>query len=155
MGKEIKSNFKKSISERDLEEERKIEILKSDFSCAICLSITESPCMPPCGHLFCEICLMEWISLNSEPVCPKCRNPFGTGSITYINNGYSSKNKNCLNLRKKILKPGFSCQNMKFGNLIITKIESKKPSIMSISITTVLSLILMLSAEWLTSKLMN
>jgi hypothetical protein len=149
----VKSVVKKKSKERDSEEERKLEILKSDISCAICLSITEKPCMPPCGHLFCDSCLTEWMSLNSEPNCPKCRNPFGFGAITHINNGFSSKIKN--NIRKKILKPGFSCQNMKYANLLISKTEHRKPSFMSIFITTILCLLLMISAEWLTSKLMR
>lgn len=133
-------------------EEREIEVIKSTFSCSICLSITEDPCMPPCGHLFCNSCLMKWIQTNNEPACPNCRSLFGVQSILRINNGKAHSNSTFFNVQKKILKPGFSSQNMKFGNLLVCKVENRKPSLFCIGITTAFSLILMIFAEVLTTN---
>lgn len=133
------------------EEEREFEAIKSNFSCAICLSITEDPCMTPCGHLFCSICLMEWIKSNSDPICPKCRNPFSHDSIVHISNGYSSRYQKSITIKRKILKPGISPQNMRFGNLIIYQEESRKPTIKSIAVIAVFSLLVILMVEKMVS----
>ena len=127
-----------------LEEAKDFEAIKSNFSCAICLSITMEPCMPPCGHLFCSICLLQWIKSNSEPACPKCRVSFSFDSIVHISNGYSTKLKRTMSNKRKILKPGILSQNMKFGNLIIYREESLKPSLRYIALTTILRLSFMI-----------
>lgn len=130
------SNIK---AEMDNEEKRAIESIKENFSCAICLSLTEEPCMPPCGHLFCSFCLMQWIQSLDEANCPKCRRGFKTEAIVQISNGFSAKQKmHDLNARKKILKPGFISQSMRFGNIIVYQEESQKPTFKSILLSTVL-----------------
>lgn len=128
-------------------QEKDFETIKSNFSCAICLSITEEPCMTPCGHLFCYDCLMQWINLNHNSICPKCRNEFTQDSIVHIANGYSTKHKKNIKYKKKILKPSIAPQNMVYGNLIIYQEEPQKPTIRSIFITTVFVLIIMFLIE--------
>lgn len=128
----------------NFEEVKDFEAIKSNFSCAICLSITTEPCMPPCGHLFCSVCLLQWIKSNPEPLCPKCRSPFSFDSIAHISNGYSTKLKKDMIYKRKILKPGILSQNMKFGNLIIYQEESQKPSLRYITLTTILCLFFMI-----------
>lgn len=153
MNKKSKGNLSKLRAELNSSEERNIEVIKSNFSCAICLSITEDPCMTPCGHLFCSACLMSWIEAHPEPACPNCRNLFDANSVVHISNSFSSRNKNiCKDQKKKILKPGFSCQNMKYGNLLICKIDNNKPSLKSIGITCFLGMLLMICAEAVTSN---
>lgn len=124
----------------DSDEERTIELIKTNFSCAICLYLTEEPCMTPCGHLFCSECLMQWIHSIEDTVCPKCRRMFRIDSLVNISNGCSTKQKKYnFNANKKILRPGFSAQNMKFGGIIIYQEESKKPELKStIAITFII-----------------
>merc|ERR1711943_17559 len=45
-------------------------ILADEFSCAICLHIVDNAVQTPCGHIFCDECLV----LSIE-VCPTCRTP--------------------------------------------------------------------------------
>eukprot|EP00929_Paragymnodinium_shiwhaense_P014951 TRINITY_DN122955_c0_g1_i1.p1 TRINITY_DN122955_c0_g1~~TRINITY_DN122955_c0_g1_i1.p1 ORF type:complete len:413 (-),score=58.60 TRINITY_DN122955_c0_g1_i1:235-1398(-) len=47
-------------------------ILADEFSCAICLHIVDAPVQTPCGHVFCNDCLVQSIE-----VCPTCRTPLG------------------------------------------------------------------------------
>lgn len=151
MQKKEKSPPLNSKLDLSSDEQKVIESIKSNFSCAICLSITIEPCMTPCGHLFCSSCLSEWIHSNPEPGCPTCRRLFGVNSIVYLN-GSSSKYSNFLNFGKKILKPGFSSQNMRYGNILICNVESKKPSLRSIGFTMIFSLLLMIFAEVITTN---
>ncbi len=137
---ESEAGFKQVPNSEDVKE---FEAIKSNFSCAICLSITTEPCTPPCGHLFCSQCLLQWIKSNPDPACPKCRAPFSFESISHISNGYSAKPKKSSSSKRKILKPGILSQNMKFGNLIIYNEESQKPSLRYIALTTILCLFCM------------
>ncbi|ELA42897.1 uncharacterized protein VICG_00212, partial [Vittaforma corneae ATCC 50505] len=120
------------------EEDKDFEAIRSNFSCAICLSIALEPCMPPCGHLFCSPCLLQWIKSNPDSACPKCRIPFTPESIAHISNGYSAKLKKNASDKRRILRPGISPQNMRFGNLVIYHEESQKPSLRYIAFTTML-----------------
>lgn len=123
--------------ELDSDEERTIEMIKANFSCAICISLTEEPCMTPCGHLFCSECLMQWVHSSEETVCPKCRRMFRIDNIVNVSNGCSIKQRKYnFSTKKKILRPGFSAQNMKFGGIIIYQQESKKPAFRSIMAIT-------------------
>lgn len=124
-------------SELDSDEERTIERIKTNFSCAICISLTEEPCMTPCGHLFCSECLMQWVHSTEETICPKCRRMFRVDNVVSISNGCSTKQRKYnFSTKKKILRPGFSAQNMKFGGIIIYQEESKKPAFKSIMAIT-------------------
>lgn len=127
-------------AELDSDEERAIEMIKTNFSCAICLSLTEEPCMTPCGHLFCFECLMRWVHSTEDTVCPKCRRMFRIDNVVNISNGCSTRQRKCnFNTKKKILRPGFSAQNMKFGGIIVYQEESKKPEFKGIiAITTII-----------------
>jgi len=137
----------------NIEEVKDFEAIKSNFSCAICLSITTDPCMPPCGHLFCTQCLLQWVKSNPEPACPKCRTVFRLDSIVHITNGYSTKFKSSVNTKRKILKPGISPQNMIFGNLIIYHEETLKPSLRFIGLTALTFLLAMLAIDHILSSL--
>lgn len=137
-----KENSKTSSFEWNLEEKRAIESIMENFSCAICLSLTEKPCMPPCGHLFCAECLIKWIESLDEAVCPKCRRSFRIEDIVEISNGYSGKHTNYkLTNRRKILKPGLTSHSMRFGNIIVCQEESKKPTFKSIILATLLCIL--------------
>lgn len=130
--------------EIDPNERRTIESIKENFSCAICLSLTEEPCMPPCGHLFCSSCLIQWIQSLDDAKCPKCRKIFKTEDIVQISNGFSVRQKIIgSNIRRKILKPGFISQSMRFGDIIVYHEESKNPTFKSILLSTALFIIIL------------
>jgi len=45
--------------------------------CSICQGQLDGPISLPCGHLFCEECVSEW--LDREPTCPLCRSQVTPG----------------------------------------------------------------------------
>lgn len=47
--------------------------LKEDLTCIICLNIFNNPCSLPCGHCFCQTCIMEQIRYKAK--CPMCKTP--------------------------------------------------------------------------------
>lgn len=48
---------------------------KDDGECGICFKqLTYLAHKPGCGHLFCEDCLKDWLTLHcTKPTCPLCR----------------------------------------------------------------------------------
>jgi len=42
-------------------------------TCSICFDAFTSPVVLPCGHSFCEHCIMQW--LFRDATCPVCRQP--------------------------------------------------------------------------------
>lgn len=42
-------------------------------TCRICEQICKEPYMPPCGHLVCSSCWMQWLKKSQS--CPVCRKP--------------------------------------------------------------------------------
>lgn len=45
----------------------------SSIKCSLCLENCTCPTVPPCGHLYCWSCIIEWVSEKGN--CPLCRNP--------------------------------------------------------------------------------
>ena len=41
--------------------------------CVVCLDIFSAPVLTPCGHRFCEACILTAINIKKE--CPTCRAP--------------------------------------------------------------------------------
>lgn len=46
------------------------------FICSICFDIYEEPCTLPCGHTFCNKCLVELRGGGTQARCPNCRAGF-------------------------------------------------------------------------------
>ncbi|CAE8605611.1 unnamed protein product, partial [Polarella glacialis] len=44
-----------------------------EVECGICLQEMRFPCITPCAHIFCAVCIER--SLVSKPECPQCRAP--------------------------------------------------------------------------------
>lgn len=46
-----------------------------DYTCAFCLNLLFEPCVAPCGHSFCKVCLLRCLSLGTpcSRRCPLCR----------------------------------------------------------------------------------
>ena len=45
----------------------------SSIKCSLCFENCTCPTVPPCGHLYCWSCIIEWVSEKGN--CPLCRNP--------------------------------------------------------------------------------
>ncbi|XP_072452940.1 RING finger protein 112-like isoform X1 [Notamacropus eugenii] len=56
---------------------RKLDLLKSDLTCSICLELLQSPVSLECGHNFCAQCITcHWdsgVPSSQPPCCPECR----------------------------------------------------------------------------------
>lgn len=49
-----------------------LNTIEENICCIICLGIFEKPVQGPCGHVFCQACIMKWI-LPDKLTCPMCR----------------------------------------------------------------------------------
>ncbi|WEW59099.1 hypothetical protein PRK78_004568 [Emydomyces testavorans] len=47
------------------------QAVKTELDCQICLGLMVDPCTTPCGHSFCQLCLVR--ILNHSDLCPICR----------------------------------------------------------------------------------
>lgn len=48
---------------------------KVPFECNICYEMCREPVVTTCGHLFCWMCIYQWIHMNrSTLICPTCKN---------------------------------------------------------------------------------
>lgn len=123
----------------DSEDERFRKEIIETYYCSICLLPPQQSCVCPCGHIFCQPCLMKWLYSLSDANCPKCRSYFKVEEILNLRNGYFTKaNQFDTPPKIKILRPGFSAQSIKHSNLIIYQVDNKKPAFKSIAITTAL-----------------
>jgi SNF2 family DNA or RNA helicase len=54
---------------------RLIDILRENAleDCAICLDTMTKPVVTPCGHFFCEACILGVIKVQNNSPCPMCR----------------------------------------------------------------------------------
>ncbi|XP_066269033.1 tripartite motif-containing protein 3-like [Branchiostoma lanceolatum] len=62
---------------------------KEDLTCSICLDLFTAPKTLPCGHTFCQDCLLEHAAVQVPSVCPLCRFAIKTppGGIPNLPNG--------------------------------------------------------------------
>lgn len=74
------------------------------YVCAICTSVPRSPVDTPCGHLFCQQCLAEWVAKRQEeqqPVtCPTCRQALSSAAklaiVNFIANAIQQQLVTCI-----------------------------------------------------------
>lgn len=48
-------------------------VTSETLRCSLCLENCTGPTTPPCGHLFCWKCILDWV--NDKMQCPVCRSP--------------------------------------------------------------------------------
>ncbi|TFY66078.1 hypothetical protein EVG20_g5019 [Dentipellis fragilis] len=53
----------------------------SRMSCAICLEPYSTPIALPCGHVFCQGCIISTIHLSRDRSCATCRRPFPVAAL--------------------------------------------------------------------------
>ena len=66
---------------------------KSLFECTICLGFPTDPVATSCGHVFCWICIKNWLGKGKSVYeCPVCKNGIDPEKIIslYSNNTTSS-----------------------------------------------------------------
>ncbi|XP_068635613.1 uncharacterized protein [Aristolochia californica] len=69
----------------ETEEEAKQENAVANFECNICLDMAKEPVVTSCGHLFCWLCLYQWLHLHSDhKECPVCKGEVTESNITPI-----------------------------------------------------------------------
>lgn len=55
------------------------EAISEHLYCSICQDVFENPHTCPCGHVFCENCILGW--LKNQRNCPECRNHVTPNSL--------------------------------------------------------------------------
>jgi len=73
-----------------------------DLQCAICLDVIRDCVETPCGHLFCEACIKDFLFQRSkdEQVCPMDQIPIDINRLTAV-----------ISNRRKILSSKVMCQH--------------------------------------------
>lgn len=47
---------------------RFVALIDEDFHCVICTMVLEHPVQSPCEHIFCNDCIVKWLSIKET--CP-------------------------------------------------------------------------------------
>lgn len=66
---------------------------KNIFECVICLGTPNDPVATSCGHVFCWMCLKNWLANKSLLQCPICKNGINPDKIILLYSSNSSGNR--------------------------------------------------------------
>jgi E3 ubiquitin-protein ligase RNF5 len=66
---------------------------KNVFECVICLGVPNDPVATTCGHVYCWLCLKNWLSNKTVLQCPVCKNGIDPNKIISLFSGNSSGQK--------------------------------------------------------------
>lgn len=58
------------------------KVANNKLQCCVCKELASIPCASRCGHICCQNCWVEWLSIKS--ICPMCREEVKKESITKI-----------------------------------------------------------------------
>lgn len=115
-------------NEIDIQKE-KIKNLKdritelSNKTCSICLDFYKNPIILECTHVYCGVCLINWLKVNNK--CPTCRKLISPSKIISINNDKKNNEEITDNIKSKedtFIDIILSKTNGKF--LVFSKLES-------------------------------
>lgn len=52
------------------------------FECSICMEVAREPVVTRCGHMYCWVCIREWLGQNrSTLTCPVCKAGISTETL--------------------------------------------------------------------------
>ncbi|XP_033145587.1 uncharacterized protein LOC103863008 isoform X2 [Brassica rapa] len=54
------------------------------FDCNICLDVSKEPVLTCCGHLYCWLCLFQWLNISEAKECPVCKGEVTSKTVTLI-----------------------------------------------------------------------
>nr|XP_054769140.1 peroxisome assembly protein 10-B-like [Lytechinus pictus]XP_054769141.1 peroxisome assembly protein 10-B-like [Lytechinus pictus] len=60
------------------------QVVDPRWRCSLCLERRKNTTCPPCGHLYCWQCIMEWC--RTKPECPICRDGFHASRLVRLQN---------------------------------------------------------------------
>jgi len=79
------------------DENRFVHSIDEEFRCSICRDIVEDPIATQCEHIFCNICINEWIQKDTS--CPVDRKPLNRSQLCepsrFFRNFYSKLELKC------------------------------------------------------------
>lgn len=64
------------------------QLAAAPTECVVCQDELRSPLRLPCGHMFCEECISEW--LERQATCPTCRAATRSAGLRLANDGSTS-----------------------------------------------------------------
>ena len=81
----VKREAEQEMDDEDKENAKKLaeqlrDLIKGGMSdeCSICLSDMDHPVITPCAHVYCRLCIVQYIDSGNPPgqaACPLCRGP--------------------------------------------------------------------------------
>lgn len=76
--------FKNQRVQKNEEEHTNNSVSESNNKCPLCLEPKRNTSLTFCGHLFCWICIHEWLQTNN--FCPMCRKTLNPRQIVPLQN---------------------------------------------------------------------
>ncbi|XP_042554083.1 RING finger protein 151 [Dipodomys spectabilis] len=84
-----------------------------NFLCSVCHGVLKRPVRLPCGHIFCQKCILRWLARQNT--CPCCRKEVKRKKMVHVNQ-----------LRKTIGRLEVKCKNAEAGCAVTCALAHRK-----------------------------